>query len=283
MVQSSGNERGQLLTIIIVLLFPTFFWVVFSLLNSSIPADAPWRDWLHVPTYSASAILLVLPFLWKGSLSFKSVIGRVFRKSDWATVCVSLIPMILFVGAMLVLPQDPNNPYHFGQLTNIFAPSPYRTQLLLTVFLINISGIYALVLISNATKLGDRVLFFGLRFGIGIVLVVTQFVINLSHGLPGPDAMKYISPLPIVFEMLGSFLVICGLMRLGRNSVQAVALSFLDVGGAPVGRYSELIRSLDYVCGWRNSDFGGHLHGGSQSAVEINFGAGFDIDSTAHG
>ena len=246
MDQPPGNERGQLATIVILLLFPTFFWIVFSLLNVGIPADAAWRDWIFAPSYLASVLLLVLPFLWKDSLSFKCVIGRVFQKSNWATIGISLVPAILFVSAVIRLAQDPHTYSYFGLPAHMFDDSPFRTHNVLSIFLVSGSAIVGLVLIANAAKLGDRVLFFALRFGIGIVFALIQFAINWNHVTSQVQLLKYMSPLPALFEMLGSFMIICGLMRLGRNSVQAVAIFLLSMWavrlmGITMSPYASLI------------------------------------------
>jgi hypothetical protein len=227
MNENEQSEKSRLLELFLLMKVPSvlaFVSVMFMVPTNETVVSNMW--WIIGPMGVISLFVLALPFFWKGELSYKEVIRRVFRRPGGLSIALAVLPIILWVSALFLLVKSPERPYSLHLPSFLFKQGQFRSQILVSGLLGGLSGTVGVLVFANATQYSTRVKFMCLFFGFDIIFRFVQYSWSYYkfQGISHEIAAKFISPVFDIILSIGFFAVIVGLMQRGRSSVQAIAV-----------------------------------------------------------
>jgi hypothetical protein len=227
MNENEQSEKSRLLELFLLMQVPSvlaFVSFMFMVPTNETVVSNMW--WIIGPMGVISLYVIALPFFWKGGLSYKEVMRRVFRRPDGLSIALAVLPIILWVSTLLLLVKSPERPYSLHLPSLLFEKGQFRPQILALSLMGGLSGSLGVLLITNAARYSTRVKFMCLFFGFEIIFRFVEYAWSYSkfQGVPHEIAAKLISPVFDITLSIGFFAVILGLMQRGRSSVQAIAV-----------------------------------------------------------
>ena len=229
MVGETNSERKQLWTIILLLKAPVIAWFVISLVAAIAKVEvSPNLFWLYLPFYVGLVAILCLPFFWKGSISYKEIIPRLFRRSEGVSILLAALPIALWIAVLVFRLSKTDHPFTTSPFWSNKDTLIHYPSLILSVFS-QLAGLMAIGLIANARDYGNRVKFLLILTGISIAIPLGQYALMIYSAdertaeMINQFANLWFEPV----KNVGLALVVFGLLNRGKSSVQAIAMFLL--------------------------------------------------------
>jgi hypothetical protein len=219
-------EEAQLWTIVMVLVIPSMVGILLVFSNDQVRKVLSNVWWSTGFGLVITAILVALPFFWKGQLSWREVFKRVFRRADSISVLLALAPIVVWEVALVLLTAQSSHPYYPRMPEWMFQRSGFQVPSLLTTFVGGLGGLLGTLLIVNASQYSNRAKFLLINYGLGILFVIASYrcLLNTMRPNLADFAFRFSNPYPEIVHYLGFAAVILGLMHRGRSSVTSIAI-----------------------------------------------------------
>ena len=220
----SGNERSRLWILVLLMCVPSLFWLLVSWIQGAThTAIFQGMRWMTGSSILFSAIILILPFLWKGSLNGGTVLRGLFRSIDLLSILLVLMPLAIWIVALYARSENSITAFHLQLPLKGLLYSPYWGDIVVSSISSLLAVTFGMLVICSATNQKTRFQFLAILGVFGVFGALATYGIALSNGWARQVPASVYSPIPTLVEQVGSVIVIVALLQRERNSIQAIA------------------------------------------------------------